>query len=198
MTVSSHSCALVGNWYNDPMLSFPRRFSLSLCFVGFFFFFFFWLPSGTWVSGPGNQIQAAVATYAAAVGNTGSLTHCARLGIKPASQWFRDTADPAAPQWELPRKALLGFPLHMMRVSPNQREMPAHLMFWQIHSITQGCKNSFSQDHFGINKNAEWISSFFFSSQLGFSLFLQFNKVWMIYKTWLYSIYMIWWVWTYA
>ena len=30
-----------------------------------------------------------------------SLTHCARLGIKPVSQCFRDTADPIAPQWKL-------------------------------------------------------------------------------------------------
>ena len=34
-------------------------------------------------------------------GNTRSLTHCARLGIKPVSQGSRDTTDPFAPQWEL-------------------------------------------------------------------------------------------------
>ena len=31
----------------------------------------------------------------------GSLTHCVWLGIKPASQGSRDTADPVAPQQEL-------------------------------------------------------------------------------------------------
>ena len=34
-------------------------------------------------------------------GNSGSLTHCARLGIKPASQCGRDAADAAALQQEL-------------------------------------------------------------------------------------------------
>ena len=30
-------------------------------------------------------------------GNTGSLTHCARLGIEPVSQGSQDTTDPVAP-----------------------------------------------------------------------------------------------------
>ena len=30
------------------------------------------------------------------------LTHCARQGIKPASQHSQDAANPAMPQWELP------------------------------------------------------------------------------------------------
>ena len=34
-------------------------------------------------------------------GNTGSLTHCARLGIKPLSWHSQDAANPVAPQWEL-------------------------------------------------------------------------------------------------
>ena len=34
-------------------------------------------------------------------GNTESLTHCVRPGIKPACQHSRDTADPVAPQREL-------------------------------------------------------------------------------------------------
>ena len=33
--------------------------------------------------------------------NTGSLTHCASQGIKPASQHSRDAADPGVPQQEL-------------------------------------------------------------------------------------------------
>ena len=33
-------------------------------------------------------------------GNTGSLTHCAGLGIEPVSQCFQDAADPVVPQWE--------------------------------------------------------------------------------------------------
>ena len=34
-------------------------------------------------------------------GNTGSLTHCAGLGMKPVSQHSREDADPFAPQREL-------------------------------------------------------------------------------------------------
>ena len=34
-------------------------------------------------------------------GNTGSLIHCARSGIKPASQHSQHTADPFVPQQEL-------------------------------------------------------------------------------------------------
>ena len=29
-------------------------------------------------------------------GNARSLTHCARMGMVPASQWSQDTADPVA------------------------------------------------------------------------------------------------------
>ena len=35
-----------------------------------------------------HQIQAAPATYTTAHSNTGSLTHWARPGIKPATAWF--------------------------------------------------------------------------------------------------------------
>ena len=34
-------------------------------------------------------------------GNRGSLTHCAELGIEPATQCTRDVANPIAPQQEL-------------------------------------------------------------------------------------------------
>ena len=34
-------------------------------------------------------------------GNARSLTHCARLGIKPVTHHSQDAADPIAPQWEL-------------------------------------------------------------------------------------------------
>ena len=33
--------------------------------------------------------------------SAGSLTHCAGLGIEPASWHSTDTADPVVPQWEL-------------------------------------------------------------------------------------------------
>ena len=44
------------------------------------------------------------------------LTHCAGLGIKPASQCSRDAADPVAPQWE-PQKIyflLITLPLSLL------------------------------------------------------------------------------------
>lgn len=36
--------------------------------------------------------------------STGSLTHCARLGIRPESQHSQDATDPAATQWDLPKQ----------------------------------------------------------------------------------------------
>ena len=40
-------------------------------------------------------------------GNAGSLTHCYRLGIEPASQCCQDAADPVAPQPGLQQDILL-------------------------------------------------------------------------------------------
>ena len=48
-----------------------------------------------------DQIQAAAASYTTAAAVLNPLTHCARLGIEPASLCSRDIADPAAPQQEL-------------------------------------------------------------------------------------------------
>ena len=56
--------------------------------------FFFWLPHGTWRSWARDQNLSGIS-------NTGSLTHCARLGIEPASQCSRDTTNPTVPQQEL-------------------------------------------------------------------------------------------------
>ena len=42
------------------------------------------------------------ATYTTARGNTGSLTHWTRPGIKPASSWFLAGFISAVSQWELP------------------------------------------------------------------------------------------------
>ena len=46
-------------------------------------------------------IWAASAIYTTAQSNTGSLTHWARPGIKPASSWMLVRFISAAPQWEL-------------------------------------------------------------------------------------------------
>ena len=45
--------------------------------------------------------QATSATYTIAHGNTGSPTHWARPGIKPASSWIRVGFVTTEPQWEL-------------------------------------------------------------------------------------------------
>ena len=48
-------------------------------------------------------VQAASLTYTTAHTNSGSLTHWARPGIKPASSWILVGFVSAAPQWELPQ-----------------------------------------------------------------------------------------------
>lgn len=45
-----------------------------------------------------DQIQAAVATYTAAMATPNPVTHCAGLGIEPAPWCCRDAANPIAPQ----------------------------------------------------------------------------------------------------
>ena len=76
-------------FFNDP---FTARSLFFGCFK----------PYG--VARPGDQLdpQATVAAYAMAVAMPDPLTHCARLGIKPASWHCRDTANPVVPQQELP------------------------------------------------------------------------------------------------
>ena len=61
--------------------------------------------------------------------NTGSLTHCAGLGIEPASQYSQDAADPVAPQWELQESAILmdGHPPVLFPVASPKRKAKLHL-----------------------------------------------------------------------
>ena len=67
------------------------------------FYFTFRRPCGQLNSYARDQIQAAVVTYdaAAATAKLDPLTHCGRLGIKPASWCYRDAADHLVPQREL-------------------------------------------------------------------------------------------------
>ena len=58
------------------------------------------------------QIQAASVTYTTAQSNAGSLTHWARLGIKPTTSWFLVGFVTAAPRWELPDNFFLSLPNH--------------------------------------------------------------------------------------
>ena len=64
----------------------------------FIFFPLFYLPVATWSSWARDHICATVVTYKAAVAISRSLTHCAELGIEPASQGSIDATDPIAPQ----------------------------------------------------------------------------------------------------
>ena len=62
------------------------------CSYFFFFFFLFWLPHGIWrVPGPE---QSCSYNLSCSCRNARSLTHCAGLGIKPASQYSQDAANP--------------------------------------------------------------------------------------------------------
>ena len=72
--------------------------SLSLFFV---FCLFRAAPTAYGVSQTRGWIGATSATYTTALGNTGSLTHWARPGIKPATSWFLVGFVSAAPWQEL-------------------------------------------------------------------------------------------------
>ena len=49
---------------------------------------------------------------------TGSLNHCARLGIEPASQCSQDaTDDPTEPQWELQENFLIALAIAAKRIN---------------------------------------------------------------------------------
>ena len=51
-------------------------------------------------------IQAPPVTYATALGNARSLTHCAGPGIEPTSSWILVGFIMGEPQWELLSLAL--------------------------------------------------------------------------------------------
>ena len=67
----------------------------------FFFFFSFFGHSAESHSQARDQIQTKVVTYATAAAALDALTHCARLGIQPASWHCRDATDPTEPKQEL-------------------------------------------------------------------------------------------------
>ena len=69
------------------------------------FFFLFWPPGGIWNSWVSDQIDSRCScncNLSCSFGNARSLTNCAGPGIKPASQYSQDAANPIAPQQELP------------------------------------------------------------------------------------------------
>ena len=63
----------------------------------FYFIFSIWLPHSKWSSGPGIRSETQLQPVHHSFGNARSLTHCAMPGIQPATQHFRDVAEPIAP-----------------------------------------------------------------------------------------------------
>ena len=68
-------------------------------FVGFWFLVLV-APRHMEISGQGSDLSHSC-DLSCNRDNVGSLTHCARPGIKPVSQCSQDAADPVAPQREL-------------------------------------------------------------------------------------------------
>ena len=92
--------------FTDVVTMAMRPFPI-LCFAGLesflkintcYFIYLFNIIRSSWAR---DQIQAAVATCAAAVAMLDPLTHCAGLGIKPASWHCGDTANPIVSQQKL-------------------------------------------------------------------------------------------------
>ena len=75
---------------------------LVVSFFIYLFIFFLGRPMAYGVPRPGLDPSLSF-NLRHSCSNAGSLTHCAGLGIEPASQGSQDTADPIAPQQELPR-----------------------------------------------------------------------------------------------
>ena len=103
----SGGCWRLAGPRRSPWLVEASPLSASTCLQGLplcmclhsqlpFLYLSVWLPP--WhveIPGQGSDLSCSC-------GNTGSLTLCAGPGIEPVSWGSRDTADPRAPQWELP------------------------------------------------------------------------------------------------
>ena len=72
----------------------------SFVFGGLFFFFFFFLTTPQHMEFPGQGSDLSCSCNLSC-STAGSLTHCARPGIKPVSQGSQDSTNPVAPQQEL-------------------------------------------------------------------------------------------------
>ena len=105
--IHTYSCHLGCVYINSSQTLFSvslSNFLVILCCIRplFFSFFlsFFLAPSGHM------QFPSQGSDPCCCYNHTGSLTHCAGLGIAPVSQHSKDTADPAVPQQELPNLSL--------------------------------------------------------------------------------------------
>ena len=75
----------------------PHCLLFSLSFLGTFFSPLFGHPVAFGVPRPGSDVSHSCDLHHSC-SNSGFLTHCAGLGIEPASQRFRDPANPIVPQ----------------------------------------------------------------------------------------------------
>ena len=105
----------------------PQSVLVSLCLFYFSFLFFMITPEAYESSHGRWQIEAAAAglhhshsdtgsqspsvTYTEAYGDTGSLTHWTRPGIKPVSSWIPVRFVTTEPQRELPLVSLCNSPI---------------------------------------------------------------------------------------
>lgn len=82
---------------NEAFLLLPPLFSFFLLLCLFSFLAALWPME---FPGLGSDLSRSFDLHHSC-GNVGSITHCDRLGIEPASWCYRDAADPMAPQREL-------------------------------------------------------------------------------------------------
>ena len=95
----------------------------------FFFSFHFWPPCSIWkLLGQGSDLSHSH-NLSRSCGNAGTLTHCTRLGIEPATQCSQDAADPIIPQREI-----LVVPFHKKPLN------------WSLAGESDGCVRG-SSDH---------------------------------------------------
>ena len=78
------------------------------------------------------RIWAAFMTYNTAHGNAGSLTHCARPGMKPLSQCSQDAADPHS------QRSYHSFCLPLKDSFPNSETMTifSYITIWKFYCFT--------------------------------------------------------------
>ena len=95
--IHTHTCMHTHtHTHTHFMVPMSRLWLFPLCV--YVFLFFFGCPTKN--SQARDQIQAAAAAYTAPVVTLGPLTHCAMLGIEPASWCCRDNTDPIVQWWE--------------------------------------------------------------------------------------------------
>ena len=97
-SLSCVSCLHIFEIRPLSVASFAKIFSHSVDYL-FIFFFFLAAQMLTACQGQGTDRSCAY-DLCHSYGNAGSLTHCARPGIEPSHQCFRDAADLVEPQQE--------------------------------------------------------------------------------------------------